>query len=129
MELVDEAIKYTPPKKEPAPKKEAPKKEKPSAAAAAEEEDEPKPAPKPKHPLEALSKPKMPIDEMKRKYSNEDTPVALQWFWENMDLKEDYSLWSVAYKYDDELTMTFMSANLIGKPAVDEIIVPLLTPM
>ena len=50
----------------------------------------------------------------KRKYSNEDTrEVALPWFWENCKFDE-YSLWQVDYKYNDELTMTFMTSNLIG---------------
>ena len=50
----------------------------------------------------------------KRKYSNEDTrEVALPWFWSNMNFDE-YSLWTVDYKYNDELTQTFMTSNLIG---------------
>lgn len=28
---------------------------------------------------------------------------------------EDYSLWRVDYKYNDELTLIFMSSNLIGE--------------
>jgi elongation factor 1-gamma len=28
---------------------------------------------------------------------------------------EDYSLWRADYKYNDELTLTFMSSNLIGE--------------
>lgn len=117
---IDEAIKYQPPKKEPAPKKEqAPKKEeapKPKAKEADDdaEEEEDKPAPKPKHPLEALGKPEMILDDWKRKYSNEDTrSVALPWFWENYK-PEEYSLWRVDYKYNDELTQVFMSSNLVG---------------
>jgi elongation factor 1-gamma len=117
---IDEAIKYQPPKKEPGPKKEqAPKKEEASKPKAKEteneaEEDEEKPAPKPKHPLEALGKPEMVLDDWKRKYSNEDTrSAALPWFWENYK-PEEYSLWRVDYKYNDELTQTFMSSNLIG---------------
>ncbi|KAK4127473.1 eEF1-gamma domain-containing protein [Parathielavia appendiculata] len=98
-----------PPKKPEQPKKEAPK---PAAKPAAEEE-EPVEAPKPKHPLEALPKASIPLDEWKRQYSNKDTPEALKWFWENMNFDE-YSLWKVGYKYNDELTMTFMSNNLIG---------------
>ncbi|KAK9321174.1 EF1Bgamma1 [Lipomyces orientalis] len=113
--FIDEPIKYTPPKKEPAPKKEQPKKEAPKKKAAEdEEEEEEKSASKPKHPLEALGPAKLPLDSWKRQYSNEDTrPVALPWFWENYD-PEEYSLWKVKYKYDEELTLTFMSANLIG---------------
>jgi elongation factor 1-gamma len=109
--LVEEAVKYTPPKKEEKPKKEAPKA---APKAAEEEEDEPKPAPKPKHPLEALGKPTLVLDEWKRQYSNEDTrPVALPWFWQNYK-PEEYSLWLVDYKYNNELKLTFMANNLIG---------------
>ena len=39
----------------------------------------------------------MPIDEWKRQYSNNDTDVALKWFWEHYNPK-DYSLWRVDYK-------------------------------
>jgi len=117
--FVEEGLKNVPPKKEEkakeAKKKEAPKPkaEKPKAE---EPEEEEKPAPKPKHPLEALPKPTMILDDWKRKYSNEDTrSVALPWFWENYN-PEEYSLWKVDYKYNKELTLTFMSNNLIGKP-------------
>ncbi|KAG9634569.1 eEF1-gamma domain-containing protein, partial [Aureobasidium melanogenum] len=33
--------------------------------------------------------------------------------WENANF-EEYSLWRMDYKYNDELTMTFMTSNLIG---------------
>ncbi|KAL4941432.1 hypothetical protein BDV06DRAFT_236044 [Aspergillus oleicola] len=106
--LVDEAIKYTPPKKEEKPKKEAA----PAAAAPAEEA-----APaekKPKHPLEALGKPTLILDDWKRTYSNEDVrTAAMPWFWQNYK-PEEYSLWKVNYKYNDELKLTFMANNLIG---------------
>jgi elongation factor 1-gamma len=113
--FIDEAIKYTPPKKEAAPKKETPKAA-PKAAAKKDDDDEEedKPAPKPKHPLDALPRSTMVLDDWKRKYSNEDTPVAMKWFWETANFDE-YSLWRVDYKYNDELTLTFMSSNLIGK--------------
>ncbi|EJS41381.1 cam1p [Saccharomyces arboricola H-6] len=95
-------------KANPSKKKEAAK---PAAAAAAETEA---PAKKPKHPLEALGKSTFILDDWKRKYSNEDTrPVALPWFWEQYN-PEEYSIWKVTYKYNDELTMTFMSNNLVG---------------
>lgn len=69
---------------------------------------------RPKHPLELLGKPTFALDEWKRMYSNADTrPVALPWFWEHYN-PEEYSLWKVTYKYNDELTLTFMSNNLIG---------------
>lgn len=109
--LIDEAVKYTPPKKEEKPKKEAPK---PAAKEEDEEEPDVKPEPKAKHPLEALGKPTLILDEWKRQYSNNDTrPVAMPWFWQNYK-PEEYSLWLVDYKYNDELKLTFMANNLIG---------------
>lgn len=93
-------------KEQPKPKEQA----KPKETAPAAEEAPKKAA----HPLAALGPAKMALDEWKRKYSNEETrEVALPWFWENYD-PEEYSLWKVAYKYNDELTLTFMSNNLIG---------------
>jgi elongation factor 1-gamma len=112
LSFIDEAIKYTPPKKEPAPKKEVAK-PKPKQVEEEEEEDEAPAAPKAKHPLEALTKATIPLDEWKRQYSNSDTPVALKWFWDNMNF-EEYSIWKLEYKYNDELTQVFMSSNLIG---------------
>lgn len=115
--FIDEAIKYTPPKKE-EKKKEAPKAAAPKAEkkpAADEEEEEAAPAePKAKHPLDLLAKPTLILDDWKRKYSNEDTRSgALPWFWEHYK-PEEYSLWKVDYKYNDELTQIFMTSNLIG---------------
>lgn len=116
-EYISEPAKYTPPKKEAKPKKEEPKKEaKPKKEKEQEEEPEDD-VPKEKkvaHPLAALGNAKMVLDNWKRVYSNEDTrEKALPWFWENYD-PEEWSLWKVAYKYNDELTMTFMSNNLVG---------------
>lgn len=122
IKLAEEQLKYTPPKKEEKPKA-APKQQekaapKPKAKEVDEDEEEDKPAPRPKHPLEALPKPTLVLDDWKRKYSNEETrEVALPWFWENFDPK-DYSIWKVDYKYNDELTMTFMTSNLIGTSCV-----------
>ncbi|AOW01604.1 hypothetical protein B0I72DRAFT_110087 [Yarrowia lipolytica] len=107
--LCEERVKYVAPKKE-EPKKEAKKEAAPKAPAPAEEAAPKKAA----HPLAALGPAKEPIDNWKRVYSNEDTrEKAIPWFWEHYD-PEDYSLWKVKYKYDDELTLTFMSTNLIG---------------
>jgi len=120
MEFIDEAMKNVAPKsdKQEKPKKEQAKKQQPKPKVKEvdeEEEEEDKPAPKPKHPLEALSKPTFALDDLKRKYSNEETrEVALPWFWENFNA-EEYSLWKCYYKYNDELTQTFMTANLIGR--------------
>jgi hypothetical protein len=115
LSFIDEAIKYVPPKKD-APKKDPVKAApKPKKEEAPEEEEEDKPAPKPKHPLDLLPRATFVLDDWKRKYSNEETrEVALPWFWENMNF-EEYSIWQVDYKYNDELTLTFMTANLIGK--------------
>jgi len=117
LSFIEEALKNQPPKKPEQPKKEAAPKPtpKPKAKEVEEEDDgdETPVAPKPKHPLEALAKPTLVLDEWKRQYSNNDTPDALKWFWENYKADE-YSLWKVDYKYNDELTQVFMSSNLIG---------------
>jgi elongation factor 1-gamma len=119
LEFITEALKNVAPKKEGQEKKKEqpkaapkPKKEEP------EEEEEAAPAPKPKHPLEALPKATFVLDEWKRQYSNEETrEVALPWFWQNVNF-EEYSLWQVDYKYNDELTLTFMTSNLIGMSTI-----------
>ncbi|CDK27396.1 unnamed protein product [Kuraishia capsulata CBS 1993] len=99
-----------------ADKASAPKAAKPAAAAAAapaaEAPTEQKKAP---HPLAALGKPTIELDEWKRHYSNDDTrPVALPYFWNEFYNPAEWSLWKVGYKYNDELTLTFMSNNLVG---------------
>ncbi|KAK3297055.1 uncharacterized protein B0H64DRAFT_391116 [Chaetomium fimeti] len=97
--------------KKPEQAKPAPK---PAAAVAKpQDEEEPAPAPKPKHPLDLLPRASLPLDEWKRQYSNKETPDAMKWFWENVNF-EEYSIWKCTYKYNDELTLTFMSSNLIG---------------
>jgi len=113
---IEKAIPNVPPKKEKEekPKQEQPKKQEKKKEVEQDEEDEAPPAPKPKHPLEALPRPTFVLDDWKRKYSNEETrEVALPWFWENCKFDE-YSIYRVDYKYNDELTMTFMTSNLIG---------------
>lgn len=95
--------------KKPEVKKEAPK---PAAAPAESPAAEEKP--KAKNPLDLLPPSSLVLDEWKRFYSNNDTrPTACDWFWKNFDA-EGYSLWKVDYKYNNELTMTFMSSNLVG---------------
>ncbi|RYO81745.1 hypothetical protein DL763_008483 [Monosporascus cannonballus] len=103
------ALTNVPPKKEEKPKKQ----EKPKPAAAPAAEEEPAPAPKPKHPLDHLPRSAFPLDDWKRFYSNNDEDASMKWFWENVPFS-DYSIWRVEYKYNDELTLTFMSNNLIG---------------
>uniref|UniRef100_A0AC35TNJ9 Elongation factor 1-gamma n=1 Tax=Rhabditophanes sp. KR3021 TaxID=114890 RepID=A0AC35TNJ9_9BILA len=54
------------------------------------------------------------MDNFKRVYSNEDTATkAIPWLWENFDA-ENYSVWYGEYKYPEDLTLTFMSCNLIN---------------
>jgi len=118
LNFIDEpTLKNVPPKKAESKKEAAPKAPKaapkPKAKEVDEEEEPVEEAPKAKHPLEALPKPTIPLDEWKRQYSNSDTPVALKWFWENYN-PADYSIWAVDYKYNDELTQVFMTSNLIG---------------
>lgn len=78
------------------------------------DEDEAASAPKPKHPCEALPKASFNLDEWKRHFSNNEESEALKWFWENVPLEQEYSIWRCDYKYNDELILTFMSNNLIG---------------
>ncbi|KAI7873074.1 uncharacterized protein EV154DRAFT_103788 [Mucor mucedo] len=117
VELCETPLKYVAPKKEkkaaaPAAAA-APKKEKKEAAPKAADEEEAKPAPKPKSKLDLLPPSPFILDAWKREYSNNDTKDAIKWFWEHFD-PEGYSIWKVDYKYNDELTLTFMSNNLIG---------------
>lgn len=116
VKFIDEAPKYVPPKKE-EKKKEAPKaapKAEKKPTVEDDDDDIVPPEPKAKHPLDLLPQTSMNLEEWKRKYSNEDTRTgALPWFWENYK-PEEYSLWKVDYKYNDELSQIFMSSNLIG---------------
>ncbi|CED83369.1 Translation elongation factor EF-1 gamma [Phaffia rhodozyma] len=118
--LATEAATYVAPKKEAAPK--APKAPKAEAAPKApkakevDEEEEESFADKPagKNPLDALPKSTFNLEEWKRVYSNEDTRTgAIPWFYNNVD-KEGFSVWKIDFKYNTELTQTFMSSNQIG---------------
>ncbi|KAF8625693.1 hypothetical protein AX15_005263 [Amanita polypyramis BW_CC] len=56
------------------------------------------------------------LKEWKRGYSNKDTRGAggaLEWFYQNFD-SADLSIWRVYFKYNEELTLTFMSSNQVG---------------
>ncbi|KAG5221137.1 eEF1-gamma domain-containing protein [Salix suchowensis] len=142
LEYTEKALQYVPPPKEKketkpaaaAPK--APKAEKKPKKEDDDEEDEPLvPAePKVKNPLDDLPKSTLNLEDWKRAYSNKETRGvggALEWFYEKYvfrhDLyvdsflttlpsydKEGYSVWRVDFKYNDELTQTFMSSNQIG---------------
>ncbi|RKO86991.1 hypothetical protein BDK51DRAFT_35188 [Blyttiomyces helicus] len=100
-------------KAEPKAEKKAEKKKK----ADDDEEDEPSyedEKPKEKNPLDLLPPSSFNLDAWKRMYSNNDTrPTAVDWFWSNYD-PAGFSIWKVSYKYQSELTLTFMSSNLIG---------------
>jgi len=102
-------------KKEKAPKQEAkkqPEKKKEEKKPEPEAEDEPK-VEKKADPFEKMPKGTFDMEEWKRFYSNNDEPESVKWFWEHFD-HENYSIWRGDYKYNDELTMVFMSCNLIG---------------
>lgn len=88
-----------------------PKKKKEATPDAEEEPLVPK-EPK-KDPMEAVPKGNFDMDDFKRFYSNNDEDKSIPYFWEKFD-KEHYSIWRCDYKYNDELTMVFMSCNLIG---------------
>merc|ERR1739848_792888 len=97
-------------KKEKAPKQEQKKPEKKKEA---EPEADIPAEPKKADPFEKMPKGNFDLEEWKRFYSNNDEPESVAWFWEHFD-HENYSIWRGDYKYNDELTMVFMSCNLIG---------------
>lgn len=110
------------PKKEKAPKPAAeakPKAEKKPKAKEPEDEDVDLAPPEPKkerNPLDDLPKSSFNLEDWKRQYSNLDTRGAngsLEWFYKNFDW-EGFSIWRMDFKYNDELTLTFMSNNQIG---------------
>merc|ERR1712227_748877 len=81
-----------------------------------EEEPEEEPMmekPKEKDPLANAPKGNFDMDDFKRFYSNNDEDKSIPYFWEKFD-KENYTIWRCDYKYNDELTMVFMSCNLMG---------------
>merc|ERR1712008_402217 len=94
------------PKAEPAKKKEPKAKEEKE-----EEEDDGMPAePKSKDPL---PKGTFDLEEWKRFYSNNEEDDSIKWFWEHYD-PACYSIWKSDYKFNSELSMVFMSCNLVG---------------
>jgi elongation factor 1-gamma len=115
---------YTPPakeaKKDSKPKEakpaepKAPKAKAPKPADDDEEEPDVPAEPKVKNPLDDLPKSAFNLEEWKRQYSNLDTRTgAIPWFYEKFD-SEGFSIWRVDFKYNEELTQTFMSSNQIG---------------
>lgn len=69
--------------------------------------------PKSKDPFDSMPKGTFNFDDFKRVYSNEEEKVSIPYFWQKFD-PENYSIWYGEYKYNDELTKTFMSCNLIS---------------
>ncbi|KIM61852.1 hypothetical protein SCLCIDRAFT_1215673 [Scleroderma citrinum Foug A] len=124
--FVEKAVQYTPPakdKKEKEPKPPAaapaPKKEKPKKEDVVDDDDDvnlvPE-EPKPKNPLDLLPKSAFNLEDWKRAYSNKDTRGpggSLEWFYEHFD-REGFSVYRVDFKYNEELTLIFMSSNQIG---------------
>ncbi|CAH8826555.1 unnamed protein product [Trichobilharzia szidati] len=99
------------PKKEAPAKKETPAKKEKPAANDDEEEERPKPS---KNALANLPAGKFDMDAFKRVYSNMDIEKeAIPYFWSNFD-PETHSIWYCEYKYPEELSLVFMTSNLIG---------------
>jgi len=96
----------------PAPEKKQPKKKKDEDE---EEEDEFKEeeAPKGSNPLDQLPPTPFVLDEWKRQYSNNDGPVSIKWFFENID-RAGWSVWLCDYKYAEEQTALYKTCNLVG---------------
>lgn len=69
--------------------------------------------PKSNDPFKALPKSTFDFDAFKRFYSNEEETKSIAYFWEHFD-PVNCSIWFGEYKYNDELTKTFMSCNLIS---------------
>ncbi|KAH9068037.1 elongation factor 1-gamma [Lactarius deliciosus] len=122
--FAEKALQYTPPPKEkkekaPAPPAQPKAEKKPKKVEEVDDEDEDKPyeeAPKEKNPLDLLPKSTFNLEDWKRAYSNKETRGAggaIEWFYEHFD-KDGFSIWRVDFKYNEELTQTFMSSNQIG---------------
>ncbi|KAJ1549234.1 Elongation factor 1-gamma 1, partial [Cladochytrium tenue] len=105
-------------KEEKKEKKEEPKKEEKKKAKEEDDDDDmaefQDEKPKEKNPLDLLPKSNFNLEEWKRFYSNNDTrPTAMNWLWEKFD-PEGFCIYRLDYKYNSELTLTFMSSNLVG---------------
>ncbi|CCO33241.1 Elongation factor 1-gamma Short=EF-1-gamma [Rhizoctonia solani AG-1 IB] len=118
LNFTDAPLQYVSPKKEKLAAPAAPKAPKEKKPENDDDDDEPLvPAePKAKNPLDDLPKSTFNLEDWKRAYSNMDTRGAggsLEWFYEKFD-PEGFSIWRVDFKYNEELTQTFMSSNQIG---------------
>ena len=99
----------------PAAKKEEKKKEEPKKKEEKKKDEELDAAePKAKDPFADHPKSSFSLDAFKRAYTNEDTlKVAIPHFWETFD-KDNWSIWYCEYQFPSELTLAFMSCNLIS---------------
>jgi elongation factor 1-gamma len=113
----EEETEEAPAKKEeakPEPKKEAKKDDKKKKKDDDDEEEEEAPQEeKKKNPLDELPKSTFILDDFKRTFSNNPVEVTLEYLEKNFD-PAGWALWYCTYKFNAELTKTFMSANLIG---------------
>lgn len=94
-------------------KKQEKKPEKPKAKAPEAEEEPEAPVEKFVDPFLKFPAGTFNYDNFKRVYSNEDVDKSIPYFWENFDA-ENNSIWYAEYKYPEDLTLTFMSCNLIS---------------
>jgi elongation factor 1-gamma len=99
-------------KKPQQPKQEKKKKEKKPKS---DDDEEPAPAPAAKrvNPLESLPKSPMNLDELKRKYSNSESPVFFKWLWENYDA-EGWCWYFCKYQYPNDFSKLFNANNLVN---------------
>ncbi|KAI6118190.1 hypothetical protein F5141DRAFT_1290279 [Pisolithus sp. B1] len=119
--FVEKAVQYTPSAKEkkekepkqpvgaPAPKKEKPKK--------AEEDENPVPEePKPKYPLHLPPKSTFNLEDRKRTYSDKNArgPGGSRVFLRELRQRRFLNFYRVDFKYNDEVTIVFMSSNQIS---------------
>jgi len=63
--------------------------------------------------VDGLPKSSFVLNDWKVFYSNNEVEDSMKYFKEHFDA-EGWSLWKCDYMYNDELTRTFMSSNLIG---------------
>ena len=79
-----------------------------------EADDDDAPKESSKDPFAEMPKGTFVLDGFKRVYSNEDIATkAIPHLWENFDA-DNYSIWKCEYKYPRDLTLVFMSCNLIS---------------
>lgn len=70
-----------------------------------------------RHPLELLPDTKIPLKQWKGIYMNDHSTSkqqSLSYFWNEFYNNEEWSLWKVDYKYNDEIDAQFKFDNLIS---------------